>query len=32
VNLSERIDAAILAVIFVWAVLDRCQVYFRGRK
>jgi len=32
VSLTERIDAAILVVIVVWAVLDRFQVYFRGHK
>lgn len=30
-NLSEKIDTAILVVIVVWAVLDRCNVYFREK-
>jgi len=31
VNLSEKIDSAILAVIVVWALLDRFNVYFRKK-
>jgi len=28
-TLGEKLDAAILAVIVVWMVLERCNVYFR---
>jgi hypothetical protein len=31
VNLTEKIDSAILAVIVVWALLDRFNVYFRKK-
>jgi hypothetical protein len=31
VNLSEKIDTAILAVIVLWALLDRFNVYFRTK-
>jgi hypothetical protein len=31
VSLSEKIDAAILVVIILWALLDRFNVYFRTK-
>lgn len=30
-TLSEKIDAAILIVITVWAIMDRCNVYLRRK-
>jgi hypothetical protein len=31
-NYGEAIDTAILALLCVWAVMDRCNFYFRSPK
>lgn len=31
-TLSEKLDAAILALLVLWILLDRCNVYFRQPK
>ena len=30
-SLSEKIDSAILAVIVLWALMDRFNIYFRKK-